>query len=62
VFEEVALLSMFLVRTVGCTRSRRTGIQLPRLSGIWITSGLSVIQEERLTNLNEPSLNSYLNC
>jgi hypothetical protein len=27
-----------------------------------VTSELPVIQEERLTNLNEPSLNSELNC
>jgi hypothetical protein len=36
----------------------------PVLSATLTQSGYFrvVIQEERLTNLNEPSLNSYLNC
>jgi hypothetical protein len=40
----------------------QTLVRVARFSAKWITSGLPVIQEERLTNLNEPSLNSYLTC
>jgi hypothetical protein len=40
----------------------QTLVRVARFSAKWITCGLPVIQEERLTNLNEPSLNSYLDC
>src|ERR1700693_516200 len=48
--------SAVLRRASGCRADCRRPLPYRTMEG------LSVIQEERLTNLNEPSLNSYLNC